>query len=198
MRKTTILHGMMITLSAGLFVGCGEKPVYDEMAVRKTQSVLVVPFVTSAKDPAGGTIAAGMISRKLMEEDLKDLRVRVTPVTWRMIQPTPRILSDAEAVQMARTLGVDGVVTGTVNLTMETEKPDYKPEALKAGQVPSSSDPSADLVVTFRLLSTESGACIYSMNGRATGISSGGRMEVAIGQAVDPLIGIWRKAQRGW
>ncbi|MBN1555247.1 MAG: hypothetical protein JXA11_10915 [Phycisphaerae bacterium] len=198
MRKTTYLFWMCLILTAGCFLGCGEKPVYDEMAVRNTKSVVVVPFQSPAKDPSGGAIAAGMISSELLKEDLKDLQVRVAPVVWRISHPSEYGLSDTEAIQLAKTLGVDAVVTGTVNLTLETEKTDYKPKALKAGQVAGSSTLSGDVVVTLRMVSAESGACIYSMNGKAKGTSPTGRMESATDKAVEPLIGLWKKAQRGW
>ncbi|MBN1943764.1 MAG: hypothetical protein JW849_10770 [Phycisphaerae bacterium] len=197
MRKTALLLCAMPLAAACLLAGC-EEPVADEMAIQKTQSVLVVPFQSSASDPSAGPIAAGAAGTLLRKDLHASIRVRVAPVLWRINQPDRLGLDDAEAIQLARDLEVDSVLTGSVNLTLEHEKKGKTPEILKAGQVPSSSVPKGDVDVKLRLISIQSGKCIYEMTGRAGGDKPAKRMDDAVEKAVGPLVKFWNRGKKSW
>lgn len=196
MRNPTILLWMMI-LTAGCLLGC-EEPVADELAIQNTQSVVIVPFRAPESDPSAGPIAAGATSTTLQKDLHESVRVRIAPVLWRMTRPEQLGLDDTEALQLAKDLGVESVLTGSVNLTLEHEKKGKKPKVLKAGQIPSSSVPDGDVDVKLRLLSVPSGKCIYEMTGRADGDEPAKRMDAAVGKAVAPLVKFWNRGKKTW
>lgn len=196
MRNTTIfLYATLLTASC--LVGC-EEPVADELAIQNTQSVVVVPFGSSVSDPSAGPIAASVAGTTLQNDLHESVRVRVAPVLWRMTQPNRLGLEDAQALQLAKNLGMESVLTGTVTLTLEHEKKGKKPKVLKAGQIPSSSVPRGEVVVKLRLLSVTAGKCIYEMTGRADGDEPAGRMNSAVDKAVGPLVKFWNRGKSSW
>lgn len=196
MRNTILLLWAML-FSAGLLAGC-EEPVADTLAVQKIRSVVVVPFHSSASDPSAGPVAAGICSAALQRDLGESVRVRVAPVLWRITRMQQWSLDDAEAIQLAKDLGVDSVLTGSVNLTLEPSRTDEQPEskALKAAYVPTRSVPEGQDEVTLRLLSVSSGACIYEMKGRVGGDKPTKRMNEAVNKAIDPLIQLWKRAPK--
>jgi hypothetical protein len=184
-------------LTASCLLGC-EEPVADELAIQKTRSVVVVPFRSSESDPSAGPIAASVAGTTLQKDLPESVRVRVAPVLWRMTHPDRLGVDDAGAMQMAKDFGMDSVLTGSVNLTLEHEKKGKKPKILKAGQVPSSSVPKGDVEVKLRLLSVASGKCIYEMTGRAGGDKPAKRMNDAVEKAVGPLVKFWNRGAKSW
>jgi hypothetical protein len=195
--RRMIILPLALICTAAFLAGC-EEPVADELAIQKTQSVVVVPFLAPSSDPSAGPIAAGAVSTTLQKDLHESVRVRVAPVLWRVTRPEQLGLDDARALQLAKDLKMDSVLTGSVNLTLEHEKKGKKPKILKAGQIPSSSVPKGDVEVKLRLLSVATGKCIYEMTGRAGGDKPAGRMNSAVGKAVDPLVKFWNRGRKTW
>ena len=92
--------------------GC-EEPEADELRVQKIRRVLIMPLGGNGSD---GVIAAGRIGSQLEKERPGGLTVMASPVVWRIGASGGKMgngLPDAEAVELARQIGADGVVTGS-------------------------------------------------------------------------------------
>jgi hypothetical protein len=178
-------------VALAILAGC-EEPKADELAVRKVRSVVVVPLRSEVKDAVAGQIAAGLVAARLKEQQPKNLQVLACPVLCRL-RDEPGEFTDEQALDLARRMGVDGVVTGVLGEEMKLPGKPKSPVAMRAAQAALEMGGSGDTWVQIRLLSVAEGKCVYEMKGQESGDKPAERLRKGTDQALNPLIQMWNK-----
>ncbi len=190
--------------------GCGEPPtVQDETAIRKTRSVLVLPLHSSDKS-VSGTVVAGMIGPYLQQKRPGGITVTEAPVLWRLgANPSQSgELSDDQALDLARKMGVDGVLTGSVDGNRYSDPGRKTPmnmsddEATAArAQTMTTMQPrqrvkTGPVRVRIRLLSLSSGTVVFDHVAQSNGSNPAIRLHNAMLKAIEPLVKCWNKSEQ--
>jgi len=185
----TVLVGVVLAAAAGLGGCVKPKPaVLDKASVAKVHKLVVVPMLTS-QEPSTGPIAAGMASERLQMGGYDDFTILLAPSLWRLKPAAPATLSDAQAVELARKMGAQAVLTGTVG---------YAVTLSNQGKGPSAADKGLALKryfglrsgsgsVQVRMLWAENGLAVYVHTASATGPADDAALAAALAEAMGPL-----------
>ena len=155
-------------------------------------------------------MVAGMIGPYLQQKRPGRITVTEAPILWRLGADPSQSgeLSDDQALDLAREMGVDGVLTGSVDGTRDRD-PDRKTrmnmsddEATAAqAQTMTTMQPrrrfKTDPVrVRIRLLSLSSGTVVFDHAAQSNGSDPAIRLHNAMLKAIEPLVKCWNKSEQ--
>jgi hypothetical protein len=176
-------------------VGCAEKKpaIFDTRGMDQIHTLLVVPL-QSPQDASAGPVVSGMIGVKLQSQRLPKLSVLEPPVLWRVAasQAGAAGLKDEEAVQVAREMGADAVLTGTVTYGVKMATPGDLPGAMRESMkdVNFQQDFAArqgSASVNIRIVSLSANRPVYAHSGTAGGAGGTDVLRQAYEAALKPF-----------
>ena len=194
--KPSHLTALPIALAAAIcFGGCAPvKPaVFDKASIAKVHKLMVVPMQTSL-DGATGPIVAEMAAERLQVQTARhhDFTILIAPSLWRLKPGAAAAPTDRQAVELARKVGAQAVLTGTVGYSVTLSDPKGLPSA--AGKGVSFARHfalrSGSGSIQLRILRTEDSMTIYNHSALAkTAMTKGHANDQALSEALTRAMG---------
>jgi len=196
--KPSHTTALLVALAAAIcFSGCAPvKPaVFDKASLAKVHKLMVVPMQTSL-DGSTGPIVAEMAAERLQVQMAghHDFAILIAPSLWRLKPGAAAAPTDQQAVELARKVGAQAVLTGTVGYSVTLSDKKGLPTA--AGKGVSFARHFALRrgagSIQLRMLRTEDGMTIYNHSALAKTALAIGRandqaLSEALAQAMAPL-----------
>jgi len=187
---------LLVALAASVcFGGCATvKPVvFDKASLAKVHKLMIVPMQTSL-DSSTGPIVAEMAAERLQMQTAghHDFAILMAPSLWRLKPGAAAAPSDRQAVELARKVGAQAVLTGTVGYSVTLSDPKGLPTA--AGKGVSFARHFAlrrgSGSIQLRMLRTEDGLAIYNHTALAkTALAIGRANDQALSEALAQTMG---------
>ena len=193
-RKTTWLG--IGALAAVACFGCGgARRGMDTSAIGRIHTLVVVPLAGEG-DPSVGPILSGLIVSRLEGPRRDRVSVVEAPALWRLAAtPTSQpALSDQAALEVARKMDAQAVLTGSVSYTCELDASGVK-YVPKAGKeeleymefLKSFAARKGQVRVEVRLLSTEGGNALYARSAATKGPCDAEQLRAVAEKVAEPL-----------
>ena len=185
-----VAAGLLALSVAG---GCGGKgpAVFDKPAIDDIRA-LAVPPLQSPQDPSAGPLASGMIAVRLQSSRLPKLSVVEPPVLWRLAEAQTGAMTDEDALRVAREMGADAILTGTVTygvaFVADSTTPRAMRESMKAADFQRDFGArKATASVSLRILSVQANRAVYAHTGAAGGAEGSELLGKAVQAALKPF-----------
>jgi hypothetical protein len=184
---------VLITLATAICLGGCAPPkpaVFDKASLAKVHKLMIVPLQTSL-DRSTGPIVAEMAAERLQVQMAAhdDFAILLAPSLWRLKPGAAASPTDRQAVELARKVGAQAVLTGTVGYSVTLSDPKGLPTA--AGKGVSFARHfalrSGSGSIQLRMLRTEDGMTIYNHTALAKGRANDRALSEALGRAMEPL-----------
>ena len=173
--------------------GCGGQgpAVFDKPAIDNIHT-LAVPPLQSPQDPSAGPLAAGMIAVRLQSARLPKLSVVEPPVLWRLQEGARQAITDEAAMRIAREMGADAVLTGTVTYGVRFVADGTTPRAMRESMKAAAFQRDfgarkATASVNLRILSVKANRAVYAHTGTAGGGEGSELLVKAVQAALKPF-----------
>jgi hypothetical protein len=180
-------------VAASLAGGCAGKgpAVFDKPAIDDIRA-LAVPPLQSPQDPSAGPLVSGMIAVRLQSARLPKLSVVEPPVLWRLQEGARQAVTDEAAMRIAREMGADAVLTGTVTygvrFVADRTTPRAMRESMKARDFQRDFGArKATASVSLRILSVKANRAVYAHTGTAGGAEGSELLVKAVQAALKPF-----------
>ncbi len=180
-------------LAASVAGGCAAKgpAVFDKPAIDNIHA-LAVPPLQSPQDPSAGALVSGMIGVRLQSARLPELSVIEPPVLWRLGGGPAGAMTDEDALRIAREMGADAVLTGTVTygvaFVADSTTPRAMRESMKARDFQRDFGArKATTSVNLRILSVKANRAVYAHTGAAGGGEGSELLAKAVQAALKPF-----------
>lgn len=189
------LSFVVVAAAAVLFAGCAPKrpAIFDTQGMDEIHTLLVVPL-QSPQDSSAGPIVSGLVSARLQSGRLPKLSILEPPVLWRLAGPGAgsKGLADEEAVRIAREMGADAVLTGTVTYGVKLAMPADLPVAMRESMkdMKFQQDFAArqgSASVNLRILSIKANRPVYAHSGASGGAGGAEVLRQAYEAALKPF-----------
>ena len=182
--------GVLAASGAG---GCAAKgpAVFDKPAIDNIHA-LAVPPLQSPQDPSAGALVSGMLGVRLQSARLPELSVIEPPGLWRLGGGPAGAMTDEDALRIAREMGADAVLTGTVTygvaFVADSTTPRAMRESMKARDFQRDFGArKATTSVNLRILSVKANRAVYAHTGAAGGGEGSELLTKAVQAALKPF-----------
>ncbi len=195
-RSHTLLPLALLVLSLPA-AGCAEKKlaIFDKPAIDEVHTLVIIPF-QSPQDASAGPVVSGLVGVHLESSRLVELSVLEAPVLWRLTAAdspaTAAAISDEAAMRIAREMGADAVLTGTVTYSIQYATPGNMPAGMKSSMKGGDFQRKfavrkGTVSVNLRILSIKANRAIYSHTGSAGGPAQSTLLSKAFRIALKPF-----------
>ena len=182
----------VLLLAACACLGCEPKvAVFETSAIDAVRTLVVVPM--SSGDVSAGVVVSSIASTRLTADGLQNLTV-VEPALWRLEAATQPALSDQEAAKIARSMGAQAVLTGTVEYVSQPDGdemvklPNADSEQKKSPEfLYNFARRSGQTSVTLRVLAAQDARPIYVHTATQKGESELRQIQETLDKALQPL-----------
>jgi len=179
---------------AGVCAGCGPKlDVFDKAAINKIGNLLIVPLASPQERGAGPT-ASGMLLTRLRAANHPRLQVVSSPALWRIRHDggeiPQQLLARKQALELAREMGADAVLTGSADYSLRFAFSRDVPEAvrkMKGSATSRFATSHGTASVELRLIRVADDRDVYVNRGSAKGHENSKVLSSAIAAAIKPL-----------
>lgn len=195
-------------LAAACLAGCADKgpAVFEKVAIDKLHTVAVLPL-QSPQDSSAGAVASGMLLEHLAALRKPSLTPTEPPILWRLGEGTlsDRLspLSDEQALRIAKDMGADAVLVGTMTYSVQLAAAGKMPADVERGPMKDLdfqrdfAARQATAAVSLQLLSVPDNRAVYAHSASANGEGGVQLLKDTTAAAIEPLERYLRQSRPG-